>query len=74
MLKIGSHVEKDFLDKQHPHWEGMLSKNTDMFGLEPSQAARKAADAFKEKGARKILELGGGQGRDTLFLRVRVSR
>jgi SAM-dependent methyltransferase len=38
-----------------------------MFGTEPSYPARKAADLFKKEGAARILELGGGQGRDTLF-------
>lgn len=38
-----------------------------MFGTIPSYPARKAAALFKEDGAARILELGGGQGRDTLF-------
>ena len=38
-----------------------------MFGTTPSEPARKAADLFKKEGADRILELGGGQGRDTLF-------
>jgi len=39
----------------------------DMFGTAPSEPARKAAALFKEEGAARIIELGGGQGRDTLF-------
>lgn len=39
-----------------------------MFGLEPSYAARRASQIFVKEGKKKILELGGGQGRDTLFL------
>lgn len=38
-----------------------------MFGLAPSHPARKAASLFRAQGTRRILELGGGQGRDTLF-------
>ncbi len=38
-----------------------------MFGTAPSLPARKAAALFKEDGAVRILELGGGQGRDSLF-------
>ena len=38
-----------------------------MFGLEPSEPARKTALLLKREGKTKILELGGGQGRDTLF-------
>lgn len=38
-----------------------------MFGSAPSEPARKAAALFRKEGAVRILELGGGQGRDTLF-------
>ena len=38
-----------------------------MFGLEPSDPARIAAELFKKEGITMILELGGGQGRDALF-------
>lgn len=55
------------LDKQHPHWETTFTSNQEMFGIEPSEPARKAADLFKRYGMTKILELGAGQGRDTLF-------
>jgi len=56
------------LNAQQAHWEKTFSERIDMFGLEPSYAARRASEAFKEKGGINILELGGGQGRDTLFL------
>lgn len=56
------------LDHQHDHWETMLSQKPEMFGSSPSDAARKAADVFREGGVRRVLELGGGQGRDTFFL------
>jgi SAM-dependent methyltransferase len=39
-----------------------------MFGRDPSEPARKAAADLKAAGAQRILELGGGQGRDCLFL------
>ena len=38
-----------------------------MFGLEPSIAAKKALVLFKEKKIKKIVELGAGLGRDTIF-------
>ena len=38
-----------------------------MFGLEPSLAAVKALKIFKEKNITKIIELGSGLGRDTIF-------
>jgi SAM-dependent methyltransferase len=60
-------MEKDVLDAQHPFWERALSNTPDMFGAEPSDPARKAAEIFKKEGRAKILELGAGQGRDTIF-------
>ena len=38
-----------------------------MFGLEPSIAAKKTLVLFKEKNIKKIVELGAGLGRDTIF-------
>lgn len=38
-----------------------------MFGAEPSDPARKALELFQRERIQKILELGGGQGRDTIF-------
>ena len=38
-----------------------------MFGLEPSQAAINTLENFKEKKIKKIIELGAGLGRDTIF-------
>ena len=38
-----------------------------MFGLEPSIAAIKSFEIFKKKNIKKIVELGAGLGRDTLF-------
>jgi SAM-dependent methyltransferase len=38
-----------------------------MFGALPSDPARIAAEMFKKEGKTAILELGGGQGRDTIF-------
>ena len=38
-----------------------------MFGLEPSFSAKKALKIFKEKKIHKIIEIGAGLGRDSLF-------
>ncbi len=60
-------TEKEALDRQQGHWEKMYTENVDMLGKEPSYAARRAAETFANAGAKRILELGSGQGRDTLF-------
>ena len=38
-----------------------------MFGLEPSTAAVESLKLFKDKNIKKIVELGAGLGRDTIF-------
>ena len=38
-----------------------------MFGLEPSLSAKKALKSFKKKKVDKIIEIGAGLGRDTVF-------
>ncbi len=58
---------KEILDKQYQHWEDKLSNIPDMFGKTPSDSAEKALKLFKKEGATTILELGGGQGRDSIF-------
>lgn len=55
------------IDNQHPHWENTFTINQEMFGTEPSESARLAANLFKQNGLKTILELGAGQGRDTIF-------
>ena len=60
-------TEKPVLDSQRMHWEGMLESRPEMFGGDPSEPARRTAADLKSSGARRILELGGGQGRDSLF-------
>ncbi len=60
-------IVKESLDKQRQFWEDRFSKNPNVFGEGPSDPAQKAADLFKKEGVTKILELGGGQGRDSIF-------
>ena len=55
------------LDKQSQHWEDNFSSKPEMFGLEPSIAARKSIQFLKEKNIKNIVELGAGLGRDTIF-------
>jgi len=60
-------LDKKILDQQSQHWEKNFSSKPGMFGLEPSQAAIKALKTFKEKNISRIIELGSGLGRDTIF-------
>ncbi len=60
-------MDKDILDKQCEHWDDRFSNFPDMFGKNESETARIALDIFHREGVRKLLELGGGQGRDTIY-------
>jgi SAM-dependent methyltransferase len=57
-----------FLNEQHRQWEQVFNEEPDLYGKTPSAPARYAAKAFKRERIGRILELGGGQGRDTLYL------
>jgi SAM-dependent methyltransferase len=60
-------MKKKDMDGQQSHWDRVFTSEMDFFGSEPSPAARKAADCFLEAGSSLIMELGSGQGRDTLY-------
>ena len=60
-------LDKKMLDKQVQHWENYYITNPETFGSFPSAAAIKAAETFNKEGITNILELGAGQGSDTLF-------
>jgi SAM-dependent methyltransferase len=59
------------LDAQREQWERALTERADRFGVEASDPARAAAEQFQAAGAHDLLELGAGQGRDTLFFAER---
>lgn len=58
---------KDILDHQRPHWDTTFAQKPDVFGRVPSEPALKAVELFKRERKTHLLELGGGQGRDTVF-------
>ena len=60
-------MDQEILNQQSQHWEKNFSSKPEMFGLEPSLAAKKALKIFKEKKINKIIELGAGLGRDSIF-------
>jgi len=55
------------MQDQHKQWEQFFSEEPDLYGVEPSLPAQKAAELFKKENVNRILELGAGQGRDTFF-------
>ena len=60
-------AEQAVLDRQNPQWERTYNGIPAMFGDEPSEPARYAAGLFRSEGVGTLLELGAGQGRDTLL-------
>jgi len=60
-------LDKKVLDQQSQYWEKNFLSKPEMFGLDPSKAAINTLKTFKEKNIKKIVELGAGLGRDTLF-------
>ena len=60
-------MDKEKLNQQSQHWESNFSCKPDMFGLKPSTPAKKALKIFKNNKANKIVELGAGLGRDSIY-------
>ncbi len=58
---------RETLDAQQGHWEKTFSMKPEMFGRDPSEPAKRAIELFQKEGKTQLLELGCGQGRDTLF-------
>jgi ubiquinone/menaquinone biosynthesis C-methylase UbiE len=58
---------KNALNAQQGHWERTYGEAPDFFGEEPSYPAQEALKFFKKEGKTNLLELGGGQGRDTFY-------
>jgi len=60
-------LDKEKLNQQSQHWENNFSNKPEMFGLEPSTPAKKALKIFKSNKTNKIVELGAGLGRDSIY-------
>ena len=58
---------KDVLNAQRQFWDTNFATRPEMFGDTPSDPAHKALELLKLEGKTNLLELGGGQGRDTFF-------
>jgi SAM-dependent methyltransferase len=59
-------TRRDAIDAQRAHWQRMFAEHPDMLGTQPSVAASYAIELFTQDGVRSVLELGAGQGRDTV--------
>ena len=55
------------LDDQRRHWQAAYLRDPGKFGDRPSDAGVRAYQLFAHQGARSLLELGCGPGRDTVF-------
>ena len=60
-------MDKEILNQQSQHWEENFSNKPEMFGLEPSIPAKKLLKLFQNQNISKIIELGAGLGRDTIY-------
>tara|TARA_B100000586_G_C19941025_1_gene355504 strand:+ start:35 stop:688 length:654 start_codon:yes stop_codon:yes gene_type:complete len=60
-------LDKEILNQQSQHWESNFSSKPEMFGLEPSIPAKKSLKLFQNQNISKIIELGAGLGRDTIY-------
>ena len=60
-------MDKEILNQQSQHWESNFSSKPEMFGLEPSIPAKKSLKLFQNQNISKIIELGAGLGRDTIY-------
>lgn len=60
-------MEEKILDTEQQHWQKTFSENPEMFGTDASDPALKAAELFRQEGKIEVLELGCGQGRDTIY-------
>ncbi|MFJ1566459.1 class I SAM-dependent methyltransferase [Streptomyces erythrochromogenes] len=54
-------------EAQRAHWQQTYCEHPGMYGEEPSAPAVHAAAVFATAGAREVLELGAGHGRDALY-------
>ena len=58
--------DRNARDEQQQHWQRTFAANPDMYGTQPSEAGRYAIDLFSRERKVDVLELGAGQGRDTI--------
>ena len=59
--------ERELAKAQRAHWQDTYAAHPGMYGERPSDPAVHAAEVFRAAGARHVLELGAGHGRDALY-------
>ncbi|MGE2816127.1 class I SAM-dependent methyltransferase [Mycobacterium heidelbergense] len=59
--------EADSTRTQRQHWDDTYRTHPGMYGSAPSAPAVHAAQAFRAAGAKRVLELAAGHGRDALY-------
>ncbi|MFD6598237.1 class I SAM-dependent methyltransferase [Streptomyces coelicoflavus] len=59
--------EQELADAQRRHWQSTYTAHPGMYGEQASDPAVHAASVFRTAGARDVLELGAGHGRDALY-------
>jgi SAM-dependent methyltransferase len=62
-----SEHERELAGAQREHWQRTYGEHPRMYGEGPSEPAVHAARVFRAAGARKVLELGAGHGRDAVY-------
>jgi SAM-dependent methyltransferase len=60
-------LDSEILNKQSQHWENNFSSKPEMFGVNPSNPASYTLEIFKKNNVKNMIELGAGQGRDSLL-------
>jgi hypothetical protein len=58
------------LDAQREHWQATFDANPDLYGTGPSEPGTYAVGLLAREQIHDLLELGVGQGRDTLAFRA----
>ncbi|MGW7329028.1 class I SAM-dependent methyltransferase [Streptomyces sp. NPDC054840] len=62
-----SESDDELAEVQRAHWQQAYREHPGMYGEQPSEPAVRAAAVFRAAGAREVLELGAGHGRDALY-------
>ncbi len=68
LVAAAAPADDRIIGDQRRHWEETFAANPEMYGPDPSEPGRHASARFVAERLSAVLELGSGQGRDTLEL------